>query len=171
MQITPRRREKIISASLLLFFACFAIYDVILETERATSFHVAVEVIFVSLAILQAAYLLRELWSVRTEAVRLSADAQHWKAESAKWAQGLTQSIDSQFEIWKLSPAEKEVALLLMKGFELKTIGEIRRTTERTARQQAFNLYQKSGLSGRAELTAFFLEDLLVTPVTTPTKP
>ena len=49
-----------------------------------------------------------------------------------------------------------------MKGLEHKQIGEIRGTTERTARQQAVTLYQKSSLGGRAELTAYFLEDLLV---------
>ena len=33
---------------------------------------------------------------------------------------------------------------------------------ERTVRQQALAVYAKAGLAGRAELAAFFLEDLLV---------
>jgi len=33
---------------------------------------------------------------------------------------------------------------------------------ERTVRQHAVAVYRKSGLSGRAELSAFFLEDLLL---------
>ena len=34
--------------------------------------------------------------------------------------------------------------------------------SDRTVRQQAVEVYRKSGLSGRAELSAFFLEDLLL---------
>jgi len=36
------------------------------------------------------------------------------------------------------------------------------RRGERTARQHAIAVYRKAGLSGRAELAAFFLEDLLL---------
>ena len=37
--------------------------------------------------------------------------------------------------------------------------------SERTVRQHAVSVYRKSGLAGRAELSAFFLEDLLL-PIT-----
>jgi hypothetical protein len=36
----------------------------------------------------------------------------------------------------------------------------LRRTAEATIRQQAQNVYRKSGLSTRSELSAYFLEDL-----------
>lgn len=72
--------------------------------------------------------------------------------------------IDTQLDRWSLSPAEKEVALLLLKGLAHKEIASIRSTSEGSARQQAYAVYQKSGLSGRTEHSAFFLEDLLVTP-------
>ena len=51
---------------------------------------------------------------------------------------------------------------LLLKGLSLKEIADIRHTTEKTARAQSGSIYAKSGLSGRSELAAFFLEDLLV---------
>jgi hypothetical protein len=50
---------------------------------------------------------------------------------------------------------------LLLKGLTHKEIAEARSTTETTIRQQALALYRKSGLRSRAELSAFFLEDLL----------
>jgi DNA-binding CsgD family transcriptional regulator len=74
---------------------------------------------------------------------------------------GLSHAIDLQLEEWKLSPSEKEITLLLLKGLSLKEIAEIRGVAERTVRQQSVNVYHKSGLSGRAELSAYFLEDLL----------
>lgn len=66
---------------------------------------------------------------------------------------------------WLLSPGEKDVALLLIKGLAMKEIAVIRNTQEKTVRQQATNIYKKSGLSGRQELSAFFLEDILSTPI------
>jgi DNA-binding NarL/FixJ family response regulator len=75
---------------------------------------------------------------------------------------GLSKAIDQQLSKWKLSAAEKEVAFLLLKGLSLKEIAEVRNTSEKTARVQSIAVYSKSNLSGRSELSAFFLEDLLV---------
>lgn len=70
--------------------------------------------------------------------------------------------IQSQFEEWRFTQSEKEVALLLLKGLTLDEIATVRETKEKTVRQQASNLYKKAGISGRHELVAFFFEDLLI---------
>lgn len=44
----------------------------------------------------------------------------------------------------------------------MKDIAALRETSERTVRQQSLAVDRRAGLSGRAELAAFFLEDLLV---------
>jgi DNA-binding NarL/FixJ family response regulator len=75
---------------------------------------------------------------------------------------GLGTAIDAQFERWKLTAAEREVALLMLKGLSHKEIAAVRETSERTVRQQAQTIYGKANLSGRAALSAFFLEDLLL---------
>ena len=49
----------------------------------------------------------------------------------------------------------------LTKGLSLKEVATVRATSERTVRAQARSLYAKAGLTGRAALSAFFLEDLL----------
>lgn len=154
--------ERRISALIILAFGALAVYDLSLEWGRASLPHIAAEAATVLLAWFWGLRLLTRSWQLKQHVAHLEQDIAFWRQESAKWRAGLSQSIDKQFQLWKLSPAEKEVALLLMKGLELKLIAEIRETTERTARQQAFVVYQKSGLKGRAELTAFFLEDLLV---------
>jgi DNA-binding NarL/FixJ family response regulator len=41
-------------------------------------------------------------------------------------------------------------------------IADVRNSSERTIRDQARAVYRKSGVSGRSELSAFFLEDLLL---------
>jgi DNA-binding NarL/FixJ family response regulator len=70
-------------------------------------------------------------------------------------------AIDAQFSQWSLSTAEREVALLLVKGLSTKEIATVRATSERTVREQARAIYAKAGLAGRAALAAYFLEDLL----------
>ena len=90
------------------------------------------------------------------------AEADRWRAESELALRGLGEAIDLQFTRWKLTPAENEVGLLLLKGLSIKEVAEVRGTSERTAGQQARAIYRKGGLSGRAELSAFFLEDLLL---------
>lgn len=100
--------------------------------------------------------------SLAAMAARWSEEARRWRSEAEAAANGLVQAIDRQFEGWGLSPAEREVGFLLLKGLALKELAEVRGTSERTVRQQAQAIYRKAGLSGRAELAAFFLEDLLV---------
>ena len=89
------------------------------------------------------------------------AQGQRWRAEARAHLNGLGQAIDAQFSRWTLTEAEREVALLLLKGLSHKEVAAIRATSERTVREQARSLYAKAGLTGRAALSAFFLEDLI----------
>ena len=75
---------------------------------------------------------------------------------------GLGAAIDAQFDRWDLTDAEREVAMLMLKGLSHREIGAVRDTSERTVRQQAQAIYRKANLSGRTALSAFFLEDLLL---------
>lgn len=104
----------------------------------------------------------QELAQVRAAALERNEDAKRWNREAQNALQGLGQAIDRQFDRWGLTPAEREVALLQLKGLRHKAIAELRNTSERTVRQQALTVYRKSGLNGRSDLAAFFLEDLFV---------
>ena len=86
---------------------------------------------------------------------------QRWRTESRALLNGLGEAINAQFSRWNLTDAEREVALLLLKGLSHKEVATIRAVSERTIREQARSIYAKSGLPGRAGLSAFFLEDLL----------
>jgi len=131
--------------------------------------HAALELAVIAVAIAAAAGLAAQLVRLRRSATLLARDldaaqleAARWKREAEEVLRGLGAAIDRQFERWSLSAAEREVALLLLKGLAHKEIAELRRTSERTVRQQSLAVYRKAGLSGRAELSAFFLEDLLL---------
>lgn len=104
----------------------------------------------------------RELAEARAEVDRWSEDARRWNREAESALRGLGEAIDRQFDRWELTAAERDVALLQLKGLRHKEIAVLRKTSERTVRQQALAVYRKSGLSGRTDLAAFFLEDLLL---------
>ncbi len=86
---------------------------------------------------------------------------QRWRTEARSLLDGLGAAIETQFSRWNLTDAEREVALLLLKGLTSKEIAQVRAVSERTVREQARSIYSKSGLTGRTALSAFFLEDLL----------
>lgn len=75
--------------------------------------------------------------------------------------EGINVTMAEAFASWKLTQAEQDVAVLIVKGFSLGEIAKLRGTSERTIRDQAASVYHKAKLKNRIELTAFFVEDLL----------
>lgn len=99
--------------------------------------------------------IVRDLQIARTE-------GEHWRSQTQTHLKGLGDAIDRQFTQWSLTAAERDVALLLLKGLTSKEIATLRNTSDRTVREQARSVYMKARLPGRAGLSAYFLEDLLV---------
>ncbi len=94
---------------------------------------------------------------------RVRAEAEAFRAASRSGAEAVARAVREQMGRWGLTAAETEVARLLLLGLSMKDIAVARGTSERTAREQAQAVYRKGRLAGRAELSAFFLEDLLPT--------
>ena len=133
------------------------------------SFHVVFEMLMIAGALLMATTLWLGWWRSAHAAaaleVRLAEQAMErdrWRASAREALEGLGRAIDAQFDEWRLTPAEREVALLLLKGHGHKQIAALTGRSERTARQHAGAVYEKAGLGGRAELSAFFLQDLML---------
>ena len=73
----------------------------------------------------------------------------------------LSQVIETQFQNWGLTPAERDVAFLALKGLDVAEIADMRGAAQGTVRAQLTRIYAKAGVSGRAQFAAFFVEDLL----------
>lgn len=69
--------------------------------------------------------------------------------------------VEEKFAEWALTPAEKEVAWLSLKGFSVTEIAGLRGTSESTVKVQSTAIYRKADVGGRAQLLAIFVEDLL----------
>jgi DNA-binding CsgD family transcriptional regulator len=179
---TDLTSERRVLTGVLLAFAgvaLFAAIDVSADLREGADFaHVAAEVGILLVGLLGSIFMTRRLVltlrrarAVEKEALSLAeqlaatrVEANRWRTEARDLVKGLAAALDQQFDRWNLTPAEKEVALLLLKGLSHKDIAEIRSVTEATARQQARAVYRKGGLSGRHDLAAFFLEDLMLPP-------
>jgi DNA-binding NarL/FixJ family response regulator len=99
--------------------------------------------------------------SLQVDVDKLHKEKDKWKGETQQLLAGLSVKIEDQFKYWNLTQAETEVGFLLLKGFSLKEIADVRNTKLKTVQQQSQSIYQKTKLGSRSELAAFFLEDLL----------
>lgn len=73
--------------------------------------------------------------------------------------------IDDYFARWELTPAEAEVALFCIKGYDASEIARLRSSAPGTVRAQLTRVYAKAGVSSRSQLVSLFLEDLLGGPI------
>lgn len=131
------------------------------RNEGAGLAHLSIETAVLIAAASGAILLSRRMNSVQRALAVAREDAERWRNENRQLVNGLSAAIKAKFSAWALTEAESDIGLLLLKGLSHKEVADIRQTSERTVREQARSLYRKSGLSGRADLAAFFLEDLL----------
>jgi DNA-binding CsgD family transcriptional regulator len=158
--------ERRVAATAFVLIALLVGADVTIDLMEGTALsHALIELFVVACALLGAAVLWRRrsaaLAGLRQDLSASKQAARRWRKEAEEAVAGVSEAIDKQFERWDLSAAEREVALLLLKGLSLKETADVRGTSERTVREQARAVYRKGDLCGRAELAAFFLEDLL----------
>ena len=90
------------------------------------------------------------------------AERDAWRHSAESALAGFSEAINRQFDAWHLTRAERDVALLILKGAGHKQAAAHLERSERTVRQHAVEVYRKAGLQGRAELSAFFLQDLML---------
>jgi DNA-binding CsgD family transcriptional regulator len=159
-----------LAVALFLVIAVLIGLDVVIDYRAGTAVsHLLTEAAVMTLAALGAATLWHRLRAARRAAGQLSIDleaarreAERFRDEARAHLLGLGEAIDRQFTRWALSPAEREVGLLLLKGLSHREVAAARTTSESTIRQQALAIYRKAGLRNRSELSSFFLEDLLL---------
>ena len=170
--VSPDRSPRIllVVAVLLAAMAIVGGWDLLSDSPRVwKGAHGMIELAFSLLAIAAAAVLgfgwlraERSLVGVRDALERHKGERDAWRARAETALRGLGEAMDGQFDAWALTPTEKETALFLLKGYSHKEVAGLTKRSERTVRQHAVAVYRKSGLAGRAELAAFFFEDMLL---------
>ena len=155
---------------LLLTVAVLHTYGFSIDVHEADRdlLHITLEAALVIISFTGIGYLMWENYRKHQEIEALNNQLHHSHTRISDLHKKLQQAgkgyigvIHEQLDVWELSPTEKEVALLLLKGLSFEEIAAIRHTKEKTVRQQAISLYRKSVLNGRHEFAAWFFEDFL----------
>jgi DNA-binding CsgD family transcriptional regulator len=169
MQDEHENRSHGLVIGILTVVAVGALVDVALDApESLVTLHVLLELGLAGFSVAMIV-LLASRWrgtqqsllhaERRLELGRVERD--EWRRRAQHALDGLADAIDHQLQAWQVTPAERDVAFGLLRGFSHKRIAALTGRSERTIRQHAIAVYQKAGLAGRAELAAYFLEDLL----------
>ena len=69
--------------------------------------------------------------------------------------------LETRFQEWSLTSAERDVAILAIKGFSIAEMADLRDTKPGTIKAQCASLYRKAEVSGRVQLLSVFIDDLL----------
>lgn len=69
--------------------------------------------------------------------------------------------IESHFDAWNLSPAERDVAGFLVKGLSISEIAELRGNKEGTIKAHLNVIYRKSGTRNRGEMLSELIDNLI----------
>lgn len=157
--LTTERRAATLAALIVVQALCamFFVGDVIVDFTGdgdRDNVHIVIEAVAAVALTGGVVYLMFELRSLLLRMERMDTGLRAARGEMFAVIQGF-------FDSWALSAAERDVALLLLKGLDNKTIAALRGTANGTVRAQSASVYAKAGVDGRAQLISLFLEELL----------
>jgi DNA-binding NarL/FixJ family response regulator len=152
------RRHRAIVAVTVLQAACavYFVFDVLTELPefRAEPTHPLSELLAVIALLIGTSLGFRELRRVLAQNDRMAS-----RARAASGA--FLDLMEESFSRWGLTPSERDVALLAVKGLSVAEIATLRRTQAGTVKAQSAAIYRKAGVNSRAELLSLFIEDLM----------
>lgn len=157
------------------------LYDVVyhLITEKTLSLHQLSEAVMVTSITAFTIFLLlrhrrtlgragEQMERIRAEADEALREAQKTAEELRRYRQEnrdafetLRRAMNDQFGRWGFSPEEQKAARLIIRGLSFREIAARLNKSEKTIRNQSLSIYEKSGMTGRNDLAAFFLLDIL----------
>ena len=95
-------------------------------------------------------------------AIRASRRQAQRAEEALRAASGaFMEVLEERFDEWRLTPAERDVALFAIKGMSTAEIASLRETSEGTVKAQTNAIYRKAGVSGRPQLLSLFIDELM----------
>src|SRR6056300_2066996 len=106
-----------LSFALMIFFVVDVITDIVNNAPRDIHFYL--EGFFVIALVYILIFQIKEIRTMEVE-----IETSHQELEVLKG--GLTREIEKQFNSWQLTPSEKEVAWLILKGISYSDIAKVK---------------------------------------------
>ena len=158
----PARAGRTVALSVLILVqagaALFFLVDIAEDLAGLhllpVGLHYAIEAVAVVALILGIGLAALEIRRVTARQARMEAQL---RAASGAFHELLHE----HFDAWALTPAERDVALLTIKGLSIAEIARARATRTGTVKAQSAAVYAKAGVSGRAQLLSLFIDELM----------
>lgn len=156
---TKKRRAFALAGTIILQALCalFFIGDVIVDLStggRLEDLHLGLEALAAAALIGGVVFLMLELRRVLERMDEMDSGLKIARGQMLGVMYGF-------FDEWNLTAAERDVAMLILKGLDNEYIANVRNTATGTIRAQATSIYSKSGTHGRTEFVGLFLEELM----------
>jgi DNA-binding CsgD family transcriptional regulator len=158
--VMKRDRRAMTLAALILLQALCAIFfvgDVIIDLsdgDHLDDMHLILEAVAALALTAGVIYLMRELRDLLDRMAAMAFGIRAARGEMIKL-------IDAFFDQWRLTPSEREIALLVLKGIDNESIARMRGTAQGTVRAQCTGIYAKANVDSRAQFLSIFMEELL----------
>lgn len=154
--------------ALLTVYTGYELYDELLDLGQGESpLTVWTEILMVSTTLGFIFYVTRLLYlsqrQYKESQQKLEQVKEQLRSSNERLRQGkeaFRDTIEWQLDEWKLTQAQKDVSVLLLKGLSAREIADIRNVQEKTVRNHLSVIYEKSGLPGRNIFCAWFFEGL-----------
>jgi len=159
---TPRRSRRTLALSALLglqaLASAFFVLDVLADLSGLDSLtdghgHLVLELAAVIVLIVGMVLTYGEIRRVLRRQSRMEAQL---RVASGAFAELL----DEHFDAWSLTPSERDVALLAIKGLSIAEIAAARQTKEGTIKAQCNAIYSKAGVTGRPQQLSLYIAEL-----------
>ena len=145
----------LLQAFCALFFLADVVFDLIgMEDALGGVEHHTFELAAVLALGLGVVFTGREIAKILRRQQRISEQLK--AASGAFW-----ELMEEHFEGWSLTPSERDVAVLAIKGLTIAEIAKLRQTKTGTIKAQCNAIYAKAGVSGRPQLLSLFIEELM----------
>lgn len=153
---------------LLTAYAAYEVYDELQDLQQGESpLTVWMEILIVSSSLGFVFYITQMLYKNQRQQkemkqtlaqVRQQLHSSNQRLQQGKEA--FRSTIEWQLDEWQLTPTQQDVAILLLRGLDIREIAEIRHVQEKTIRNHLSAIYDKSNLPGRHVFCAWFFEGL-----------
>lgn len=156
---TKERRATVLAGLIMLQAMCalFFIGDVIedfRDNGRLDNPHLLLEAVAAVALVAGVAFLMIELRGLLSRMSDMQTGLDIARGN-------LADIIETFFDTWGLTRAERDVALMILKGLDNDTIAQLRNTAAGTVRAQSASIYAKSATDGRAQFISLLIEELL----------
>ncbi len=165
------KQQYVFVLSFLIFLTAYAgyeVYDELQDLQQGESpLTVWMEILIVSSSLGFVFYITQMLYKNQRQQkemkqtlaqVRQQLHSSNQRLQQGKEA--FRSTIEWQLDEWQLTPTQQDVAILLLRGLDIREIAEIRHVQEKTVRNHLSAIYDKSGLPGRHIFCAWFFEGL-----------